>query len=414
MIQCRIHRWLLEYDDARFLDRSSWKILIYVKEKTVKRSLQDYLFLFANKVIRNDGGAFGRSVQEQIAFLNKLGDGGDLLDRSYKQYLCQRWLKKSFINLITDVVSVPLIIYYLIKSSEKTNDTCAKNVFITFGVPDTIIPDVAKRRYGDVVTVFNPGGYIDKEDRLVICNLIKKYPLSPEFILKCLLKIRMYKWVIKQYSPHNIFVYGEYSYTSSFLTDYCHRYGIKHICVMHGEKLYYIRDSYFRFDKFYIWDSFYFNLFSKLKASCDQFEIAIPPALQLKGDYAKTTDYTYYLGLENDDVIDNIINTLKSMMNKGAIIRVRPHPRYTPVNTIEKIRNNGIMLEDFREIDIEKSILTTKNVIALSSTVLNQALYNGVGAIIDDVNDASKYEKLDLLMYRFIHDARVNRLSDFI
>lgn len=377
-------------------------------------SLREMLYSAAKKIAQSSGGVFGTSVQMQAAYLEEVGEATDLLDRSYKQYKCQRWLKKRSTNIITDLVSIPLILYYLFKKSEKVINKADSNVFLSFGIPDSIIPDAAKKEHGEILTVEHVGESIEREDRKIIYNLIKQYLFSPEFVLKCLIKTRTYKWAILSYNPKAIFVSEEYSYTSSYLTYYCHRHNIKHICMMHGEKLYYIRDSFFEFDRFYIWDKYYADLFIKLKATPEQFEVAIPPAIRLVGDYSINTDYTYYLANEDTNAVEKIIDCLKQLKIQGKKVRVRPHPRYTSSKAIGCVKNNGILIEDLSKVSIEESLLTTKNAISLYSTVLNQAVFNNIGTVIDDVSDVEKYKKLRELMYRFSDDKRLRRLSEIL
>ena len=76
-----------------------------------------------------------------------------------------------------------------------------------------------------------------------------------------MVKLAMYRYQYEVYHPKAMIVDEEYSYTSSFLTEYCHRLGVEHIDIMHGEKLYFIRDTFFCFDRCYVWDGYYRDLF---------------------------------------------------------------------------------------------------------------------------------------------------------
>ena len=78
------------------------------------------------------------------------------------------------------------------------------------------------------------------------------------------MRLSIYSHAIRQYAPRAIVVHNEPSYTVSFLTMCCNKYGIRHINVKHGERLYNIRDSYFRFDECYVWSKYYVNLFKSL------------------------------------------------------------------------------------------------------------------------------------------------------
>ena len=51
------------------------------------------------------------------------------------------------------------------------------------------------------------------------------------------------------------------------------------------------------------------------------------------------------------------------------------------------------------EMPIETSLMETKNVISLYSTVLIQALYNNINIIIDDLVNPDKFMKLKALRF---------------
>lgn len=377
-------------------------------------NLRDKLYGLAKQISLSNNGIFEIPVEGQRKYLQSLGEPRDCIERSYYQYKCQRWLKKRRTNILTDICSIPLIVYYFLKKGDPITREENSNVFLSFGIPNSIIPDEAVERYGKIRTIEKVGDYISKADKKILVNLIKKYPFSPEFILKCLIKIREYSWVINKFNPKAVLVSEEYSYTSSYLTYYCHEKKIEHVCVMHGEKLYYIRDSFFKFDKFYVWDQYYVELFILLRAAPNQYEIAVPPALKVEGKREIENDFTYYLANEGIESVERIISHLKTLSSMGYRVNVRPHPRYTDSDVIQRIVDAGISIENLKSIGIEHSLLSTENAISLYSTVLNQAVSNGIGVVIDDISNKEKYEKLYELKYRFVEDKRTIKLSSVI
>lgn len=374
--------------------------------------LRKYLYRAANRVAVGQDSLFKIPVKKQREFLEKIKEPKDLIERSYNQYLCQRWLKSKFVNIMTDLGSMLLLVYYFNKKEDRILDSeHSKAIYLGMGVSGDIIPEELEKAYGGILNVSKVGEYLDKGDKKIIKRLLQRYPLSFEFVLKCLIKVRMYRWTINMYSPDAIIVSGEYSYTSSFLTYYCRKNGIKHINIMHGEKLYYIRDSFFEFDKCYIWDSYYMDLFRRLRAFAEQFTVAVPPALVLKGSYVKKYDYTYYLGSEKREALVRIQELLTRLKAMGYRVAVRPHPRYSDMALIDKLFRGKVNIEDPYKIQIKESILSTKNVISLYSTVINQAVNSGVKAVIDDVSDVEKYELLYELKYRFVVDKNILLVS---
>ena len=123
-----------------------------------------------------------------------------------------------------------------------------------------------------------------------------------------MIKIGRYSFAIEEFSPEAIAVCAEYSFTSSVLTAYCKQRNIKHIDVMHGEKMYYMRDSFFKFDECYIWDEYYGKILASMKADKNQFVVEVPASLKFDGELIRTQkyDYTYYLGAESEEVLKKI------------------------------------------------------------------------------------------------------------
>ena len=152
-------------------------------------------------------------------------------------------------------------------------------------------------------------------------------------------KLAMYRSLYETYRPKAIIVSEEYSYTSSFLTEYCHRLGVEHINVMHGDKLYDIHDTFFCFDRCYIWDQFYRDLFCELRAEPTQFSMEMPPSMQPwdAQDVEKAVDYTYYLQAETSQMLEKIAKSLQTLQKSGAVVAVRPHPLYSDMETVRRL-----------------------------------------------------------------------------
>ena len=378
-------------------------------------SLHNLLHEVLQRITEKDDSVFTTDVIKQKEYLESLDEPRDDIQRSYNQYLCQmRLIKNPFVKCLMNIASLPMIAFFLLKKKDKPiNIEKYDGVFFADGKPDTILPEcltIGKR----LKTISNKGSYRDKELMVMLKDIAKRHPFSWQFILKNLIKLEYFSFVIYAYTPDFIVSCNEYSFTSSILTLYCERMGIKHYNVMHGEKLYYIRDSFFRFEKCYIWDEYYRNLFIQLRAEKDQFEVQIPPSLIIKEQRKPEVDYTYYLGDEPSVDLERISDYLLILQESNHTVRVRPHPRFSNADAITIFRKKGISVEDTKTVDISHSLLSTKHAIALYSTVLNQAINNGIGTVIDDMTNRQKFDKLKSLKYRFADDDRVEKLSDII
>ena len=341
-------------------------------------------------------------VENQKDFLNNFGTPKDDIERSYYQYLCQAKLNGLLMSCILNIASLPMIIYYSVKKENIQNTENVDAVFVSEGISECVIPFELRNCLISWKIINELKEYYTSEDRSQFIKLFKRYPFSWYFLFKCLLKIRIYSYLVHSYEPKAIVVCSEYSFTSSFLTSYCESQERLHINIMHGEKLFYIRDSFFRFHRCYIWSNFYIKLFEVLKADKKQFIISLPQSMLL-GDgskHYKEVDYTYYLGRENKIILIAILNALQKLKEKGFMVAIRPHPRYSNINEIRSIfYSSNIEIECIDKIPISKSILRTKNVVSLYSTVLNQAYHSNVCIVIDNVSNPQRYLKLKDLQY---------------
>lgn len=369
----------------------------------MKMSMNNLLRKMAIVLERKQNALFSFDVMKQKKYIEQLGNPKDEIERSYFQYKCQMLFNGRLITYILDCVSFPVAIVYLVKFGKKRNVKKLDSkdlIFFRDGKPENILPNSLKNKYQSIETKPLEGIILTKFDKKIIKNIIFRYPFSWHFILKCIIKIGKYSYAIKKYSPKVIVVCAEYSFTSSVLTKYCREKEIKHINVMHGEKLYYIRDAFFEFDECYVWDKYYVNLLSDMKAETTQFIIEIPNSLKFNGLIKRTClyDYTYYLGAENEITLKKISLCLKRISDTGKRISVRPHPRYSNIETIKKLFSFS-NIEDVKNISIEKSLMRTGYAISLYSTVLNQALFNSVPIVIDNYSNIDNFRKLDELGY---------------
>lgn len=360
---------------------------------------------------------FSVPVEKQKMILASYPEPRSDIERSYYQYCCQMKLKKKRSILLINLASLPLVIFYTIKhGSEISLKTEKAAVFLSYGISEDVLPFQLKEEYRSWKILAECGEYITRTEKKYILELIRKYTFSWHFILKCLIKMRAYRYIIESYSPKAIVNCGEYSFTSSFMTYYCEREGVEHINVMHGEKLFYIRDSFFRFHRCFVWDEYYKKLFLQLRAAENQFYISVPKSILFdkKLEIEKEYQFTYYLGNETVEILEKIAQILLLLKKRGFKVAVRPHPRYSDKEAVDRIFQGLDCIEVPGTLDTKVSILRTQNAVSLYSTILNQALHNGTQIIIDDISDPYKFHLLDELGYIYIHDKKVKLLSEVV
>lgn len=351
---------------------------------------------------KKQNNIFTFPVKKQAKYVNHFKDPQDEFERSYFQYCCQMKLYGPILHIMLNIAALPISILLLSKYKKKniTPQHFEECLFFQNGLPNNIIPNSLKQKYSNILCINIDEHSLTKEDLSFLRDVFKKYPLSWMLWLKTIIVISQYSAFKTKYSPAAIISCSEFSFTSSLVTKYCRLNNIKRINVMHGEKLYDMHDSFVEFDEFYVWSQEYANLLCSLRASPDQFRIEIPQSLQIEKfpDVKSKYDYTYYLGGETDEELHNISKVLHKLLNNGERVAIRPHPRYSNISKIQQIFS-FIDIEDTAEVTIEHSLLQTKNVISLYSTVLTQAYYSGINLIIDDVSAPKKYNKLEELGY---------------
>lgn len=364
-----------------------------------------------------NNGLFKMKYIDQKEYIEKLGAPKDIFQRSYFQYKSQMQFFPLYYRIIINVLSVFLTIYYFFKRNSNIDKQSKYDAaFITSGVSKEIISNKLFIDSKNIVECSSTGKtMLSKADKEFIFNeLIKKYWYSPYFCLKVIVKVSRYSYIFESHQVSRIITYLEFSFASSILTEYCRRKGIEHINVMHGEKLFNIRDSFVEFDKFYVWDEYYKKMFLDLKASENQFIIELPISitnLHLNPN-KMMNNLTYYLGNETKEELATIKNNLKLLIKNYDKITVRYHPRYAEIEEIEKIFKD-FNIENPEIVSLEESLNNCTYVVSLYSTVLFQAYVVGKDIIIDDISRPSKYKQLKNYKYIMIDKSHSN-LSELI
>ncbi len=365
---------------------------------------------------KGDKGLFDIPVEEQRQYLNSLGEPQDDIDRSYKQYLCQNFFvpiwKVCMFNVAAALV-VPLVVLFYIFKGLFVRKGEPVNAIIEKKGMEVVIPAVVKDKYQPDSRFWNESSSMSLRDIGFFLKLVARSPHHPYFVLKAMMNVVRYSDMIRQHSPSVMIEFGEFSFSSSILTAYCHRYGIKHVDIMHGEKLWFIRDAYFHYDECYVWDEYYANLFRSLKAEPTQFRVALPPSMQIDTDthinpdaYA---DYKYYLALYSEAQIASIVRSMGFVKQEGKTVKYRPHPRYSDMELLRKYVAED-EIEYPSKVGIIDSISNLEYAVGSYTTVLSQAFFSGKHVVLDDMTYHQQYEDLKKMRY-ILASENLNTLS---
>lgn len=354
-------------------------------------------------IIENKGDSlFNYPVKKQERFIRHFKTPKDEVERSYFQYRCQMKLYGPLLRAMLNISALPLSLVYLAKyrRSKVSQTDSNKYIFIKNGLPKNIIPTSIRQQGTEIVSVELTENTLNKNDVSFLRTIFKRYPFSWMLWLKTIIKLSQYSAVIEKNSPSVLISCDEFSFTSSIITKYCRAKGIKRINVMHGEKLYFMRDSFVDYDEYYVWDQYYVDLLTDLGARKEQFHVELPESMhiQRRDNIRIKYDYTYYLAAEDMATLQTISNTMRALYDSGKLVSVRPHPRYSNMKLVNKMFEFA-NIEDCKTITIEQSLLQTKTAISLFSTVLNQAVSNSIPIVIDDISNRKHFEKLNELKY---------------
>ncbi len=371
-----------------------------------------------NFLAKGDKSQFDIPVEFQNRYLNKIKEPTNDIARSYVQFKCQMlfisYYKKLIFNLLSFIILIPFILLMFVKRIN-VKYLSKYDAIIERSTHQGVLPTSLKTKYDISPAGWSAGVSYGISDIPWIIKILTFVYRSPYFVFKILYKSALYSTMIKKFRPNAIIVYNEYSFTSSALTKFCENNGIVHINVMHGEKLFFIRDSFFRFSKSYVWEQYYVELLSKLRAPKSQFIIELPPFMNTKPYKFKNknayADYKYYLATYDENTLKHIINSLSSLLKNGETLKYRPHPRYSDIALLRKYVPDD-QIEYPKDVDIETSISNLKYGIGLYTTVLNQCYHAGIGVIIDDVNFPKNFELLNNLEYVLLNKD-VKYLSNF-
>lgn len=365
---------------------------------------------YVSSVALNDPKfVYNRKAQQCI--LDSMPEPKDNIERSYNQFQCQfltRGMKRIFMQ-----AAAFFMLYYRILFTAKTARQAEECDLLCMlaGVGKSRIPLSLIEKYERVGYCTDIEHYVlNKEDyRWFVKNVRQKYPFEFFFQLKIFLRMTQYRYLMDVYRPKAIATHSEYSCGSSAMTEFCHAWGVKHIDFMHGDKVWGIRDSFFRFDECYVWHEHYKKIFLSLRAFPDQFIIALPPEFypeKMDINEKDRVDYCYYFQDESHKEIDRIASLLSILEKHGGRVRVRFHPRWSDGAYIEHaVQGKGIEIEP-PGMDISYSILTSGHAISKYSTVLLQSHFLNIPVIIDDCSNVYKYKQIaeyDYIMLSLEH-----------
>lgn len=346
-------------------------------------------------------------IQERV-FLSHLPEPTLDVGRSYNQYLCQNFYRSKLYVRSLNFVSAGLfpfvLLILLLKGLWVKRQKVGFNAVCDLGGFRDVIPEELAAEFQMDYDHWFKHSSLSWHDLPFVCSVAAFKPLSCFFGLKCMLKVSCYSDMIRRYCPQAVVTHNEYAFSSSVLTAYCQRRGVEHINVMHGEKLFRLRDTFFRFHRSYVWDEHYVKLFKEMRATENHFILYTPAAMcidvdkhQSAKDYA---DVKYYLQVYNKEEITAIVAAMEQLKALGYTVKYRPHPRYSDVALLKTMVDER-EVENPRKVGIATSVSNLRFAAGSFTTVLNQAYVSGKTVVMDDVTFPQRMKVLKERLYLF-------------
>jgi hypothetical protein len=325
------------------------------------------------------------------------------IDRSYSQYLAQSHLlsnkQRLFLSLISFTTIAPFLFtsicrYYFALFFQSTQHMPqSKNIAVFYEATDEVLPESLLIEFD--CKIRKTGSFLCFKDLFEIFKVAIRHPKSIYFTLKIAYKIAHYRYNYFIFQPKAMICCSEYSFASSYLTQWCFRNGLEHINIMHGEKLYHLVDTFAEFHRFYVWNEFYLELVKTLKCNSKKFYIEIPKKFKNFSQLAPQSNkfsITCFLQTRDLTAWNNLADHLKKINSKYDVI-IRPHPRWLGRLDVEKIFG-AFKIENPNNVDIMESFSKTNCICSGYSTVLFLGHLADREVIVDDISNPFLFNRL--------------------
>lgn len=354
--------------------------------------------------------------EEQDEFLKQFNVSDDYFENSFNKYKCICYYHynvaiKVLYNLGALIIFLPSYIYF----NRKHLQLCSKDDSLVVVRKrelikiDDIFPSALRSRYNIEEFEVNINRlFLDSSANKVLWKATKLHPLSFYYLFILMERLAIQSTIIHTRNPMIICNYVcEREFADPILTFYSSKFDVEYDGFMHGDYRFQVDHAFMKYDRYWVWDEHYIKMFNDLK--CNQTmkiytpQKYMPMNIEIKNEGECSFCMTYYLsGEENNEILNNIKNTLDIFKNSGRKCKIRPHPVHSNYEYISLIFKD-YYIEDVKNYSLGCSVEDTFFVVALNSTVLSQAYRSGKIIVIDDVSDKNTYlelSKKDYISYK--------------
>lgn len=351
-----------------------------------------------------------REMEDQKSYLEKLGKPKDQYEKAYFKYKCHAYYHYSLlIRIVYNFVGLIMVPFFAIllalKSTKKefsafVPDGAILIVSPTMGYKDIFPPQIGEKYTSikEVKPLTIRERYMDREAWNRFGTCVARYWRHPFFCLEALIRISGNCELMYRYHPQAIIGYGwERDFIAPILLEYCKSKGVDRLTFMHGIFVYSIDKAFLSFTKYYVWEPYYVNMFTQLRASPESLEIYKPQKYNpIVAPRPEGVEYeyflTYYFTADSKERMVRIKKCLDLFTKEGFSCKLRPHPRFTDLALLRELFPD-YLIED-SSWTLADSMECSKYIAAYNSTVLAEAFYSNKEVLIDDYVDPSKFKNM--------------------
>lgn len=349
------------------------------------------------------------SKAKQQSFLNTLEKDlskADPLSCTEKKYRSHNFISNPFTfffyNLMSALLILPSILFLITKSTLRKKSFKVSSLHFSKLIPMKIIDPTSR--------LVSKSFSLSLSELSFIIRAFGLKVLRPYFFFRIIWKSALYFDTINKFSPKKIYCSEEMNFESPLLTLICQKYNCLHSNVMHGDKLFYIKDAFVYFDEFFVWQADFKHLFIDMKAEVQKYIYFNPVPQKYCSTTPKPKSFKYYAQHSKDlkEFEQRILNAFNFSKKHKMQFIFRPHPRHYSEAEIKIVKKYNIKVESF-EKNILDSLAEAHTVCAEWSSVLFQAKFMNRELVIDNTN-SKNIDKLRELNFIILNDPKVSLL----
>lgn len=356
-----------------------------------------------------------RERQERILhrLAARLGSEPDLVTRSWLQFLAQARTRGLLDNLCNEagalLFGIPFVLVSLLRFRRRPAEAPKPVLGVIYGaIGYDLLPQRLFQRRDEIRRESPPRMLAWDDVRWLFGLCLQRRLFSAFFFFKNLYHVAQLRAIFARWSPEVVICALEYTFSSSLVTEYCHRFGARTNNVMHGEKLFFVRDAFFGFDEFSVWDQHYVELFRALHGHA-QFQVELPAKFQMTAasqvPSGELPVLKYFLMDHTESQIASLCERLRGLERRYRVV-FRPHPRYTRLAGERLAQLVSPFAIEPPTVSIAESFQGCDFVVSLYSTVLFESLVCGKVPVVDDVlfpTSADFLRDLDFIVLKKPH-----------